>query len=88
MADFWRNIATNQERLTPSEDALVWRLRGENMPWDKIERRIKKTRAMTGRECFGPEPRTILRACLLCREDFKAKTKFQRMCERCRKKAA
>lgn len=88
MADFWRDIATNQERLTPSEDALVWRLRGENMPWDKIERRIKNTRAIVDRECFGPAPKTILRACLMCRDDFQAKSRFQRMCDRCRRRAA
>jgi hypothetical protein len=88
VGDFWREIATNQVRLTPSEDALVWRLRGENMPWDKIERRIKNTRAIVDRECFGPGPETILRACLMCRDDFRAVSKFQRMCERCRKRAA
>lgn len=86
--NFWEKIARGHDKLSKFEDALVWRLRGENMPWDKIERRIKNTRAIVGRECFGPAPHTILRACLLCREDFKAKTKFQRMCERCRKRAA
>lgn len=85
--NFWEKIARGHDKLSKFEDATVWRLRGENMPWDKIERRIKNTRAIVDRECFGPAPHTILRACLLCREDFQAKSKFQRMCERCRKKS-
>lgn len=85
--DFWEQIARGKERLSRFEDATVWRMRAAGEPWGKIESHIKKTRAMTGRECFGPEPETILRACLMCREDFRASSKFQRMCERCKKRA-
>lgn len=85
--DFWEQIARGTERLSRFEDATVWRMRAAGKPWDKIERRIKNTRAIVNRECFGPEPHTILRACLMCREDFRAGSKFQRMCERCRKRA-
>ena len=42
---FWRAIGTGAERLTPSEDALLWSLRAAHWDWPFIERAIRARRA-------------------------------------------
>ena len=70
----WANIAAGTVRLTPDQDAALWRLRAEGKGWNAIERTL---RGMVRRLEVRARP------CLECGKIYASHDRRRKFCASC-----
>ena len=79
---FWTDIASGTVRLTPDQDAMLWKMRADGQNWPAIERRLRYMRRRPSADASA----RVLRC--KCGIMYATHDPRVRRCQPCRKRAA